>query len=391
MRLISAIFAIGIHFLLFNIKSHAMPLGVAHNLTILSQQFTNRFLKNGYAQSDINNLITYIKSSGITSAFYIYTFRNGTWKAEPIVPERKDSYPHTRFANELLTWLNTYMTINLKDGLSFIYMPQEPLHECGFHDQKQQLALTVLFEKCPILLTCTHPNILWSDQGILIPDPYILLDKYKTDVEEIKSKKEFIYNKRTSAIFFRGAISGPYSYVYDMNSIYKDDRIKLFMLSKNFPFINAMITDDSCLNIQERVTADFKQWYLQNLSYKKGPYANFVEHARHKYLISMDGYGSAWSRVPYILFTGSVLLLRADCKQYFYSLLTNMHTHVNIDPGLANLAAVYIYLEQNPGAAEAIGNNGYLFAENYLTVDAINMYLSQVIRDLNDAFRMNTN
>ena len=65
-----------------------------------------------------------------------------------------------------------------------------------------------------------------------------------------------------------------------------------------------------------------------------------------------------------------------------------MRTHVTIDPGLTNLHSVYMHLEQNPGVAESIGNNGYAFAESYLTVDAINMYLSQVVRDLNDAFRV---
>lgn len=388
MKLTTIIFIISIHLLLPHTKSYAMSQEAHQKLTMLSNQFTNRFLKNGYTSADISNFIAYIRSSGIKSAFYVYTFKNGAWHADPVVPERKDSYPHTRFANELLAWLNTHATKDIKDGLSFIYMPQEPLHECGFHDQKQQLALKTLFEKCPILLTCTHPNILWADQGILIPDPYILLEKYKIDVEEIKAKKELAYSKRSPSIFFRGAISGPYSYVYDMNSVYKDDRLKLLSLSKSFPFINALITNDSCLDIQGRATADFKQWYLQNLSAKKGTYTSFIEHARHKYLISIDGYGSAWSRVPYILFTGSVLLLRADCKQYFYSLLQNMATHVNIDPGLANLAAVYIHLEQNPNVAESIGNNGCAFAENYLTADAINMYLSQVIRDLSNAFRV---
>lgn len=387
-KITNKILAISVALLSINTQPFsAIPQETSSTLTALSQTFTNRFLKNGYTQSDINNFIAYIKSSGIKSAFYVYTFKNGTWHADPVVTERKDSYPHTRFANELLTWLNTHIKKDIKDGLSFIYMPQEPLHECGFLDQKQQLALKTLFEKCPILLTCTHPNILWADQGILIPDPYILLDKYKTDIEEIKAKKELIYSKRSPSIFFRGAISGPYSYIYNTDSIYKDDRVKLFSLSKSFPFINALITDDSCLTIHGRVTADFQQWYSQNLSDKKGPYANFIEHARHKYLISIDGYGSAWSRVPYILFTGSVLLLRADCKQYFYSLLQNMTTHVNIDLGLVNLAAVYIHLEQNPHIAESIGNNGYAFAEKYLTVDAINMYLVQVIRDLNDAFK----
>jgi hypothetical protein len=65
-------------------------------------------------------------------------------------------------------------------------MPQEPFHECGFCDEKQQLELKALFEKYPILLTCTHPKICWSENAILVPDPYIVADKYKSDVDEPK-------------------------------------------------------------------------------------------------------------------------------------------------------------------------------------------------------------
>jgi hypothetical protein len=387
MKLANKILAIAMLLLSFDIQCHAVSQDAATHLTLLSQKFTDRFLKNGYSQADIDTFAAYVKSSGIKSAFCIYTFKNAVWTMHPVLPERKDSYPHTRFATELLTWLNTHVTKDIKDGLSFVYMPQEPVHECGFHDQKQQLELKALFEKCPILLTCTHPNILWSESAILVPDPYIMSANYQATIDEILQKRELTYKNRMPFVFFRGAISGPHSYVYRMESLGNDDRLKLFMLSKNTPFINAMITSDDCLTIPERVTPDFKTWYQQNLADKKGAQANFIEHARHKYLISLDGYGSAWSRVPYILFTGSVLLLRADCKQYFYSLLGNMHTHVTIDPGLTNLTAVYTHLEQNPDVAESIANNGHAFASNYLTKDAINMYLSQVIRDLNNAFR----
>jgi len=367
---------------------HATSPESAANLTALSHQFTNRFAQNGYSHVDLDNFIAYIQKSGIKSVFYIYTFKNATWTMYPVVPERKDSYPHTRFSNELLTWLNTHMTKDLKDALSFVYMPQEPLHECGSLDEKGQLELKKLFEKCPILLTCTHPKILWSENAILIPDPYIMHPSYQATVNDIKQKMEYVYAKRSPSVFFRGGVTGPNSLIYRMESLHDDDRLKLFLLSKEKPYINAMITGDEWINIPERVTPDFKEWYLSNLACKKGPKADFIEHARHKYLISLDGYGAAWSRVSYILFTGSVLLLRADCKQYFYSLLTNMHTHVTIDPGLTNLEPVYKYLEQNPGIAETIGQNGRAFAEKYLTEDAINMYLSQVIRNLSDAFRL---
>ncbi len=100
----------------------------------------------------------------------------------------------------------------------------------------------------------------------------------------------------------------------------------------------------------------------------------------------MDGFGAAWSRVPYILFTKSVLLLRADCHQYFYPLLQENVTHITINRGLKNLEATYIELEQNQEKAKMIAQNGFDFAEKYLTKNAIDTYLIQVIYDLNRAF-----
>jgi hypothetical protein len=85
-----------------------------------------------------------------------------------------------------------------------------------------------------------------------------------------------------------------------------------------------------------------------------------------------------------------ILLLRADCAQYFYPLLEPMKTHVNIDPGLANLENVYEYLEKNPKIAEAIAENGRIFAETYLTKEAIDCYFTHVIYDLNQAYRETT-
>ncbi len=153
-------------------------------------------------------------------------------------------------------------------------------------------------------------------------------------------------------------------------------------------FIDAKITDDC--HIYYRTTDDFKAWYENNLRDLKTEPVDFITHIGYKYLFSADGFGAAWVRVPNILFTGSVLLLRADCEQYFYSLLEPMKTHVNIDPGLINLDYVYEYLEKNPKIAEVIGENGRIFAETYLTKEAIDCYLTRVIYDLNDAYRETT-
>ena len=367
-----------------SISNATVTKEVENDLATLSKHFTERFLKNSYSQSDVYNTLIYLKNN-THFAIYVYTFRNNTWTMKPLMP-RVDISTHAAWSRLLLSWLNQNATKNIKEGFTFVHLPQEPLHEDSQIDRESHIKVDQLFERCPILATCTHPKILWSQNAVLIPDPFILNENYVANVRKITDAKLDTLKNRKSDVFFRGAVSGHNNIFYDIEDLSKDDRLRLFLMSKNKSFIDAKITSTCWLEDKKNVSPDFQEWYLKNLADKKGPYADFIEHAHHKYLISIDGFGAAWSRVQYILFTGSVLLLRADCTQYFYPLLTPMKTHVEINQGLTNLEETYTYLEQNPTVAQAIADNGRIFAEKYLTKDAIDTYLTHVIYDLNEAY-----
>ncbi|MES2607717.1 MAG: glycosyl transferase family 90 [Pseudomonadota bacterium] len=351
----------------------------------MAKQFTGRFLKNGYSQSDIYDALIYLRKQTEMN-IYVYTFKNKTWTMIPFSPQKDCStnYPQSRL---LLSWLNENATKKIKEGFTFCSVPQEPIHDNSWLGEERQIKIRHLFDTCPVLATCTHPEILWTENAVLIPDYFILNENYYSNCNEIIKENNTSFVNRKPVIFFRGAITGAYSQIqYDMESIKKDDRLVLFGMSKEKEFIDAKITADYWLDNEGKATVDFLNWYKHNLTSRKSAPVDFIAHAQNKYLISIDGFGAAWSRVPYILFTGSVLLLRADCKQYFYKLLTPKKTHVEINRYLTNIEEVYTYLEQNPKVAESIANNGKAFAEKYLIKDAIDTYLTHVIYDLNEAY-----
>ncbi|MDP3372004.1 MAG: glycosyl transferase family 90 [Candidatus Paracaedibacteraceae bacterium] len=380
-----------IKFLIFSVLVCSTNICISNeslkNLSDLSRYYTKRFLKNGYSTLDVQQAINFIKKQKKLD-LYIYKFSRNKWKMSAIL--NKDNSMRS-YSKVLLYWLNEHATSGIKEGFSFVCLPVEPIHENSFLTDEVKNKLKQIYAKCPIFATCTHPDIPWTENAILIPDFYILNENYKINIDNILNRNIVLFNERKPIIFFRGAVTGPYSATdFNTESILKNKRLLLFMKSKNNKFIDAGITSDGYMLQYAKSTPAFLEWYKLNLKDEKSSSADFIEHAKYKYLISLDGFGAAWSRVPYILFTGSVLLLRADCKQYFYKLLTPKVTHFDIKPGLDDLEDVYKYLEKNPKIAKNIGQNGFDFAEKYLTKKAVDAYLKQVIHDLNEAYKQPT-
>lgn len=62
------------------------------------------------------------------------------------------------------------------------------------------------------------------------------------------------------------------------------------------------------------------------------------DHLKYKYLLSVDGNTSAWQRVPWIMLSGSVLLLvETTTQEWFYRDIIPYTHYVPIKPDFSNL------------------------------------------------------
>lgn len=69
-------------------------------------------------------------------------------------------------------------------------------------------------------------------------------------------------------------------------------------------------------------------------------------HAHFKYLISVDGHGCAFARVPMIMHSNSLLLKNRSTKwQWFYSMLKDKENMVYVKEDLSDLLDVYYWCE----------------------------------------------
>jgi hypothetical protein len=300
----------------------------------------------------------------------------GCWTSTQLGP------PCDRYScKQILEWLNE--NYHTKKHFKFMYYAQEPYLEARCQEANTNKEFEEVIKNCPLLITCTHPSLSWTFEGILIPDPY-LMAKHAELASVLDSKKLLPFNKRKSRFFFSGTITGP-SVPFSHENIKYNPRHGLFEKTKQWPFLDYNVTNFMLLD--HLASPSYKDHILKHYSHLKGESVDFFYHANYKYLLSFDGFGSAWSRVPLILATGSVLILNAACSQYFYCLMVENETHVTIKSDLSNGEQLYKNLEKDQKKAERIGLQGRNFAKLFLTKDAIDTYLWLVLKKIENAYQ----
>lgn len=92
------------------------------------------------------------------------------------------------------------------------------------------------------------------------------------------------------------------------------------------------------------------------------------DHIQYKYLISVDGNTAAWQRVPWILQSGSVLLLvDTDIEEWFYHDLQPWVHYVPIKADFSDLELKVRWLRENDEEAKKIVNRASVFARYHFS------------------------
>jgi hypothetical protein len=222
----------------------------------------------------------------------------------------------------------------------------------------------------------------WTKNAVLIPDDWIRCEEFSLKMQNLfnsPSIKPFL--QRKSKVYFRGGLTGP-KLPFTMKNMPDNPRQNLLNLIKGTPYLDYKVTNFNSLTDEKKDEAEYKKYILTNFSRFKSEQVDFIEHAQNKYLLSCDGIGAAWSRVPYIMATGSVLFLNAKCEQYFYRLLENQKNYIRINQDFSNLGDEFKKLEQNPKLAERIAAQGKAFAKQFLIKSPIDAYMLIILKKL---------
>lgn len=370
-------------------NSRALPLIDEERLEILKECAKNNTKQlNKVTLKDISRVEDFyrnvLKNMGLPISLFSYEpswlpWTKGHWKLSSLNSGNKNT------CENLLKWLNEHY--HTRHPFKFFYLSQEPYLSGGRCNESVQEQFLAVIQNCPLLISCTHPDLEWTSKCVLIPDPWLLSQEIQDQIKSLVNSTIFLpFSKRKPVFYFRGALSGP-KLPQKFETMKFNQRHLLLKKVKLWSFLDYKVTNFGSLYSPEQACSDYKEHILKNYSHLKGESVDFFEHAKHKYLLSFDGYGAAWGRVPMILATGSVLVLNAACQQYFYNLMVTNETHVTIKSDLSDGEQVYHDLEQDSKRAERIGAQGRNFAKLFLTKDAVDTYLWLALKEVENAYQ----
>ena len=188
----------------------------------------------------------------------------------------------------------------------------------------RSLSYNKIFYSGPIFTTGYSEKDLSMYDGqnmfILYPDFHTVSENYKINVEKLQTIKEQKFEDKIDKAVFRGgnhSDGGIAPLVPEF--IRHHPRGKIFLLSYLFEnYLDAKPTNlgswDLELEGAKRLRALYESLFGKNL---QNNYLSMEEQSKYKYIISLDGIVSSWSRPQLITFSGSLLLYQTDYHQWF--------------------------------------------------------------------------
>lgn len=109
------------------------------------------------------------------------------------------------------------------------------------------------------------------------------------------------------------------------------------------------------------------------------------DQLKHKFQLTIDGHTCAWARLPWQMYSNSVVFKiknpQDDFVEWFYPLLKNGKHLLEVD--IHNLLEVYQYIIHEPEHQQSLNNNASDFCRKYFDPDVANRFLLYTLYLLN--------
>jgi len=190
-------------------------------------------------------------------------------------------------------------------------------------------------------------------------------------------RKNNEWESRQEVAFWRGASTGMLieTKMTKEEIMKRAGRFKLAKLSMSHPdLIDAGITN----------YVQIAPEYLDDIKKEFGikDHVDYTGHLRYKYLISVDGNSCSWFRLPFILFSGSVLFKQeSESVQWFYKDLIPNYHYVPIKNDLSDLVEKIEWARKNDDLMKNISINAMKFFDEHLTLDTIYHSISKIFKE----------
>lgn len=231
----------------------------------------------------------------------------------------------------------------------------------------------------PIFIMSKDVNDVHEGNFVLFPDLYMQkfwkkeLRRVSRQVRKNYWSKEGSWNKKENKVFWRGATSSR-NYSYELSNLDKIARLRLVTLSSLYPELIDAKFSITTLN-------DDMSQFLNMIDGIK-PVVKSPEHLPYKYLISVDGMTASWLRIPWILYSDSVLVKQeSSIIQWFYPALKPYVHYVPVKEDLSDLFQQIEWMINNDDAVKQISINATKFIESQLMPKNIEKQMVLVLKE----------
>ncbi len=221
----------------------------------------------------------------------------------------------------------------------------------------------------------------YEKDKFLLPDSFLMREYWAHLTTRIlQANAKFLWENKEKKIFWRGATTGwdrkkPYLHKnYNIQNLENIPRLNLVLYSKLYPdLIDAEFVFYN--QITPNKDGSSLKTLLHIISGNKHKFAAFTDekdHLKYKYLISLDGNTCAWSRVPWIMLSNSVLMKQeTDNIEWFYSALKPYVHYIPVDERLLELFSKLDWMKHNDVQIKEISKNAQKFVLNNLMPEDI--------------------
>ena len=231
----------------------------------------------------------------------------------------------------------------------------------------------------PSFLMSKIPQKEFEKDLLLLPDLYMIDSGWNDIIQNISpAREQYKWHDKENKIFWRGATTGG---SYNLQNIDKLPRLSLVMLSSIYPkLIDAKFSQYPQITLDEG--GEKLRTVLNILQSNNVESVREADHLKYKYLISMDGNTAAWKRVPWIMYSNSVLVKQETiATQWFYPAMKPYVHYVPVNENLTDLFSQIEWMKSHDTELQKISQNAHNFVKNNLMPEHIEAHMVLILNE----------
>ncbi|MEK6733898.1 MAG: glycosyl transferase family 90 [Pseudomonadota bacterium] len=234
----------------------------------------------------------------------------------------------------------------------------------------------------PAFMMFQDKTSIYETDKLLFPDAFFIKENWESKWRNIlnrikKANTQHPWEQKIEKIFWRGMTTGDF-HDYTIANFNKLPRLTASVLSKLYP----NLIDSEFTYYSPQVTGEDLMKFFKSLFGKDKIKVSEENHLKYKYLLSLDGNAATGTRIPWIMYSNSVLVKQESQKiQWYYTALKPYVNYVPLKHDLTDIFEQINWMKSHDDEVHKIALNAHEFVANNLMPDDIDKQIVILLKN----------